>query len=106
MDALKVVLPDGEGDDYEYATMELEYSRSGSEKSTKTILSFADCHGWYGCDVKIKDRAGTVHGPFEADGVELTFHGAYEAWDLIDMFRKIVKHHDMQQLLLRGTKGQ
>lgn len=103
MSQLKVELPDPHGDNEEHSIMEAAYHRSGKEKDTRTTLSFKDYCGMYPFEIAFKDDTGFRLAFFEIQELEVTFHGGFEANDLIKLFRKIVAHHDVQQKILAGS---
>lgn len=102
MTNLTVQIPDPNGQNEEYAIMDAVYRRDGKEKNTRTTLAFKDYCGCYTFEVTFKDDSDTCHAFFDVEELTVTFKGGYEADDLIKLFRKIVEHHDMQQLILQG----
>lgn len=102
MEPIKVHLPDDTGEEYEYSTMAVTYSREGSNKYMRSTLTFGDAHGSYPFEVTLKDQDGVSHTFFDVESATVSVRGAYEAGDLISLFRKIIKHHDMQHTLLHG----
>lgn len=101
MPQLRVNVPDSTG---EYTTMGASYERIGMDKDATTTLTFEDIHGWRGGELVFDGPYGETYGPYDFSKLTLTIRGGYEVHDIIKLFRRVVKHHDMQMLLIYGLK--